>query len=156
MKRALIFSIGLISLDQILKLFFQFNFVNEKFLIAKNWGFTFVTNPGITLNYWISPMQIFAIQILQLFALVILYFGFKNIFEKTGNNFRLELAFAFFATALTGNVLLDRVFFGGIRDYFLTPAGVANFADACGFIGLILLSTDLLISRKKYLELVSE
>ena len=57
-----------------------------------------------------------------------------------GSSILIDLSFAFLTTGLLGNLLIDRMIFGYIRDYLVIPLGVANLADFCGQIALILLS----------------
>lgn len=148
MKRAAIISSIVLIIDQVLKFYFQFNFDGIKLLLSKDWGFTFVTNPGITVNQNLSDSSVLFIQlyVLAVFFLIILSVKYYN--KKIGNSIYVDLAFAFFSTALLGNIIIDRILFGGIRDYFITPIGVANFADYCGLLAFLLVFLEFVFNQK--------
>jgi hypothetical protein len=47
MKRAINISLIILLMDQLLKWYFQTYFEAKRILLSENFGFTFVTNPGI-------------------------------------------------------------------------------------------------------------
>ena len=56
----------------------------------------------------------------------------------------IDISFAFFTTAALGNVILDRLFLGYIRDYFITPIAICNLADISFEISLIFFVIELI------------
>lgn len=140
MKRALSFSLLIITLDQILKWYFQTNFHHQKIMLLDKFGFTYVTNPGLYVSLTISDLSIFILQIFVFSVWILLLKSVKyyqNIFDRS---LLIDFSFAFLTTGLFGNLLLDKIMFGYIRDYLVIPFGVANLADFCGLIALTLLS----------------
>ncbi len=140
MKRAFLLALSLILSDQLLKLYFQTQFHNHKILIFDKLGFTYVTNPGIYISLNISDLSILLLQIFVLAVWLGVIYSIKNYNRILGNNLIIDLSFAFLTTGLLGNLILDRLLLGVVRDYFIIPLGVANLADFCGMIALMLLS----------------
>lgn len=140
MKRALILSSILLSTDQIIKWFFQNNFVNKKFMLFDDFGFRYVTNPGIYISLNISDLSILLLQLFVLSVWILLLYSIKYYENILGKSLLIDLSFAFLTTGLLGNLIIDRMMFGYIRDYFVIPLGIANLADFCGQIALILIS----------------
>ena len=140
MKRAFTFSFVILSIDQILKWFFQMNFHDKKLLLIDKLGFTFVTNPGLYVSLNISDLTIIILQIFVISVWVILFYAIKYYQKLFGKSILIDLSFAFLTTGLFGNLIIDRLLFGHIRDYFILPMGVANLADFCGLIALVILS----------------
>lgn len=140
MKRALTLSLILILIDQILKWFFQLNFYDKKFMLLDKLGFTYVTNPGLYISLNISDLSIIILQIFVFAVWILLLLSIKYYQKFLGRSLLIDLSFAFLTTGLFGNLFIDRMMFGYIRDYFVIPFGVANLADFCGQIALILLA----------------
>ena len=140
MKRALTLSLILISLDQLLKLYFQMNFFDKKLMLLEKLGFTYVTNPGLYVSLNISDLSIFILQIFVIAVWILVMISIKYYQKILGSSILIDLSFAFLTTGLLGNLLIDRMIFGYIRDYLVIPLGVANLADFCGQIALVLLS----------------
>lgn len=143
MKRALYFATIMIGFDQIVKYFFQLGLGGTTFKAGTKIGFTFVVNPGIYVNQNISSQSVLIFQIVQLAALLIIFLFFRNIKNKFDTGLLLDISFGLIATGLLGNLVIDKIFFGVIRDYFITPMGVANFADVAGILGFLILLTEL-------------
>ncbi|MGE5498200.1 MAG: signal peptidase II, partial [Syntrophothermus sp.] len=72
MKRPLILGLFILFTDQILKWYFQTWFDGKRWLISDNWGFTYITNPGIWLKSDISNSTMLIIQIYALIVWVYL------------------------------------------------------------------------------------
>lgn len=148
MKRAIMIGSVIVIIDQLLKFYFQFNFEGIKILFNKNWGFTFVTNPGITLDQGITDNTVLFIQIYVMIVLVLLALVLKYYHKNYRKSIFVDLSFALFSAALLGNIIIDRMLFGGIRDYFITPIGVANLADYCGLAAFLLVTLELTLNPK--------
>ena len=149
MKRPLLLSLIIISFDQILKWYFQTNFHDKKILLFDDFGFTYVVNPGIYISMNISEISILLLQLFVVSIWIVVFYSLKQfqpILRK--RNFLIDLSFAFLTTGLVGNLLLDRIMFGYIRDYLILPMGIANLADFCGLISLFLFSFELYRSKE--------
>ena len=140
MKRAFLLALSLILSDQLLKWYFQNHFNNQSVLIFDQIGFTYVTNPGIYVSSNISDLSIVLLQIFVLAVWLGVIYSVLNYNRILGNSLIIDLSFAFLTTGLFGNLILDRLMLGAVRDYFLIPLGVANLADFCGMIALMLIS----------------
>lgn len=143
MKRPIILSLIVLALDQLLKLYFQLNFDGKITMFSENFGFTYTTNPGLWINRDISSISLLIIQIgvilLGIFVFLLLRY-YQAYYRKS---FLIDLSFAFFVNAAFGNVILDRLFFGYIRDYFINPIAISNLADISSEIALVLLFIEL-------------
>ncbi|MGE5496458.1 MAG: signal peptidase II, partial [Syntrophothermus sp.] len=76
-------------------------------------------------------------------------------------NFRkslmIDLAFGFFTAAIFGNVIVDRLIFGYVRDFFINPIAVSNLADFSGEIALGLVVAEIVsYSRSRSLVRLPE
>ena len=109
-------------------------------MLFDQFGLRYVTNPGIYISLNISDLSILLLQLFVLFVWVLLLFSIKYYQNILGKSLLIDLSFAFLTTGLLGNLIIDRMMFGYIRDYFVIPFGIANLADFCGQIALILLS----------------
>ena len=116
------------------------NFYDKKWMLLDKLGFTYVTNPGLYISLNISDLTIFILQFFVVSVWIVLFYSIKYYQKVLGRSILIDLSFAFLTTGLLGNLLIDRMLFGYIRDYLVIPLGVANFADFCGQIALILLS----------------
>ena len=103
-------------------------------------GFTYVTNPGLYVSQNISDLTIFILQIFVVSVWILLLYSIKYYQKILGRSILIDLSFAFITTGLLGNLLIDRLLLGYIRDYLVLPFGVANLADFCGQIAILLLS----------------
>lgn len=144
MKRALIFALLLIILDQVLKYSFQFLFADGSSIRIWKTGLTFIMNPGIYLHQNISPILVFLLQTVQVAAVIIVYRLFRMIKERFDSGLLLDISFALLVTGITGNLIIDRMLVGGIRDYLITPYGIANLADICGLAGAVFFIPELI------------
>lgn len=145
MRRALWFAFSLLTFDQLLKFSFQLFFHSDIYMFSENYGFRYIINPGILINPKISLTTVALFQIIQITSLLLVYNLMKFIKTKFNSGILLDISFGFFATGLLGNLVMDRFLIGGIRDYFVTPIGIANFADIGSLIGLLLLITELTV-----------
>ena len=103
-------------------------------------GFTYVTNPGLYVSQNISDLTIVILQIFVVSVWILLFYSIKYYQKILGRSILIDLSFAFITTGLLGNLLIDRLLLGYIRDYLVLPFGVANLADFCGQIAILLLS----------------
>ena len=140
MKRPIFLSLIVLLLDQLLKWYFQlnFNFNGKKLILFDNFGFTYKTNPGIWINKEISNYSMFIIQIFVILLVLLMFLLLRYYQTYYRKSFLIDLSFAFFVTAAIGNVILDRFFFGYIRDYFINPIAISNLADISSEIALFL------------------
>ena len=148
MKRALILSSILLATDQIIKWFFQTNFVNKKLILFGEIGFRYITNPGIYISHNISDLSILLLQLFVLSVWILLLYSIKFYQNILGKSLLIDLSFAFLTTGLLGNLIIDRMVFGHIRDYLILPMGIANIADFCGLIAIILFSIEIILSTE--------
>jgi lipoprotein signal peptidase len=148
LKRPIAFGILILSFDQLLKWYFQTNFAGKRLMLLGNWGFTYLTNPGIWLKKDISDSLMLAIQIYALLVWVYVIFMLRYYNINYRRSVYTDLAFGFFTAAIFGNVIVDRLIFGYVRDFFINPIAVSNLADVSGEIALILVVIELLAYTK--------
>jgi lipoprotein signal peptidase len=79
---------------------------------------------------------------------LLLLYSIKYYYSVLGKSLLIDLSFAFLTTGLLGNLIIDRMMFGYIRDYLILPMGIANIADFCGLISVILFSIEIIISTE--------
>jgi len=117
-------------------------------MLFGNFGFTYTTNPGIWINSNISDFSMFFVQVIVILLAIFAYFLLKyyQIFYR--KSLLVDLAFAFFITAAIGNVIIDRLIFGYVRDYFINPIATSNLADICPEITLFLVIFELVTYPK--------
>jgi hypothetical protein len=118
-------------------------------MLLENFGFTYVTNPGIYISHNISEVSIFLLQILVLFSWLLVFWLFNSSYKLLKkNSLIIDLCFAFLTTGLISNLIFDRIMFGYIRDYLIIPMGIANIADFCGLIAFILFTLEIVRSTE--------
>lgn len=143
MKRPLTLSLLILSLDQLLRYFFQFTFEGRQLLFfGQNWGFTYVVNHGLWINPTISPRFMLILQIVSIVLWAIIVYYLKLYHEKYRQSIYIDLAFAWFTVGIFGNTL-DRIIFGYIRDYFINPIAISNLADLSVIFLLVFLGIEL-------------
>lgn len=147
MKRPLLLSLLILSIDQIIKFYFQINFYGKEWLLLNNWGFTYTVNPGIWINQDISLYSLIILQIIIVILWVFFYYLIKYYHAFYRKSVIIDLSFGFFTTAAFGN-LIDRFLFGYARDYFINPIAISNFADICGEIALIFFFIEIILYPK--------
>lgn len=138
MKRPLFLGIFLLFMDQVLKWFFQMNFAGKRVLVFENLGFTYMTNPGIWLDNDISTVTLVVMQVIAMAIWIFMFFLLKYYHVFYRKSWLMDLSFGFFSTAIYGNVFLDHLLFGYVRDYFINPIAISNFADISGTMALIM------------------
>jgi len=133
MKRPFILAFLILILDQGLKIYFQFTKI--EYLSSLNFGFTYQINHAL----WINPnMKDSLIYITFLFSFTIwclVIYLISQYHKKLRKSFIVDFAFAFYTVGILGN-MIDKIIFGYIRDFFITPIAICNLADICGFIGI--------------------
>lgn len=85
----------------------------------------------------------FFVQIFAILLAIFAYFLLKYYHTFYRKSLLVDLAFAFFITATIGNVIVDRLVFGYVRDYFINPIATSNLADIGSEIALILVIIEL-------------
>ncbi|MGE5682569.1 MAG: signal peptidase II [Bacillota bacterium] len=148
MKRPFIFGILILSFDQLLKWYFQSHFAGRRLILLSNWGFTYVTNPGIWLNKDISNSSMLIVQIYALSVWIYVLFMLRYYHQNYRKSIYVDLAFGFFTAAIYGNVIVDRLIFGYVRDFFINPIAVSNLADICGEVALVLVVVEFITQSK--------
>lgn len=144
MKRVYALSAFLLAVDQILKFFFQHFFANHTiYLFNHEWGFTYVVNAGTWLNPNITKTNLFIVQLVALGIWIVMFRYLKEYYIKYRRSILIDLSFAFFTTGILGNTL-DHLMFGYVRDFFINPIAISNFADICGLAAIIFLVVELL------------
>jgi hypothetical protein len=144
MKRALILSVLSILLDQALKFYFQFNFIDKKILLGKYWGLTYATNPGIWINRNISTTALIPIQITVVVVWIFIILCLSYYHRNYRRSLYVDLSFASFSMAIFGNVIVDRLLLGYVRDYFINPIAIANLADIGVEMALVLMAVEMI------------
>ena len=135
MKRLLIISLILIVLDQITK----FIFTGKEYLIS-NVGINYVENTGAAFGMFKDLNWFFIV--FSILVIVFIFYYYKKIKWK----FPLILILA----GTIGN-LIDRIFFGYVRDFFMIWIWpVFNIADICITVGVLLLVFYLYREDKTY------
>lgn len=118
----------LLSIDQILKFYFQFFFFG-KTIQWKSWGFTYKKNYGT----WLIPDATRKIIILLVISCIISLFFATYLYKFYTNYVRngklIDFIFALFLAGVSSNIFIDQVLFGYIRDYIINPIAISNLAD---------------------------
>ncbi len=143
MKRPFILAFIILMIDQGLKTYFQYAYIDH----YRHFGFTYVVNDGL----WIGPnISNKIIYLLFLFAFLVWCFTIYllRIYQiKYRKSIVVDFAFAFYTVGIIGN-MIDKLIFGYIRDFFVTPYVICNLADLSGFIGLFIFIIEFLIYPK--------
>ncbi|QVK18591.1 signal peptidase II [Mycoplasmatota bacterium] len=133
MKRPLILALILLSIDQCLKTFFQLSGV--EYVSSINFGFTYAVNYALWINPNITSDLIFLLFVYAVIIWCLVISLLKRYQKRYRKSIIVDLAFAFYTVGILGN-MIDKIIFGYIRDFILTPVAICNLADICGFIGL--------------------
>lgn len=154
MKRVFGFSFILILVDQILRFYAQYNLAG-KIIGNKMFGFTYKVNYGL----WIYPEAprylIFILQIILIFVLLLAYFLYQYFCEFIRKSLLIDLAYASFIAALMGNIYIDQILLGYIRDYFINPIAISNLADILIWFAIILMILEALIFKESRIILTA-
>lgn len=145
MRRPIIFVIIFLTIDQLLKWYFQINFTGQKMLLFGDWGVTFVTNKGVWINNNMPLSGIIAIQLFSFFWMILTYICLKSYKRCYRDSVFMDLSFSLYVSCIVGNIFIDRLLFGYIRDYLVTPFGIANFADICIDLSIIFFIMELIL-----------
>lgn len=147
LKRSLLFGIVIIIIDQFLKWYFQTYFAGKRLLLYNNWGFTYMINYGLWINTNISKVLLAVIQILAVIFWVIVYFLVKYYHKYYRESLLIDLSFCFYSTATFGNII-DMLFLGYIRDYFINPIAISNLADISIIFTVLFFIMEMLLFKK--------
>ena len=145
MKRAVFFSAILLVVDQLLKWYFQSYFVGKTLHLVKGFGLTYTTNPGIWVNKIISTGALLLIQVVAFFVWILIFYLLKYYKAYYRKSIYVDISFGFFTTAVFGNVYLDRILYGFIRDFLINPIAVSNFADIAGSLAFVFFAIELIV-----------
>lgn len=147
-KRPLTLAFLTLSIDQLLKFYFQYNFNEKTIIFWDKWGFTYITNPGLWVKSNVTVSQITIIQILILITVFIIFFLTRYYEFYYRKSIWIDLTFSFYVTSCFGNVIIDRMVFGYIRDYLITPIAISNLADFSWVFGLVCLLVEVILYPK--------
>jgi lipoprotein signal peptidase len=129
MKRALCLGTSLLVIDQTTKSLAAHFLSDRSLLLAPDWGLVYVVNYGL----WVKRSLPSAyIPLLQLLAALLLFIaaGYLLFYQKFyRKSFWSDLAYACLVAGVLGNIFIDRLLFGYVRDFILTPIAIANLAD---------------------------
>jgi lipoprotein signal peptidase len=147
LKRVLVFSFILILFDQILRFYAQYNLVGK--IIGNNtFGLTYKVNYGL----WVYPEApgyfLLILQIIFIFILLLVYFGYQYFCKFIRKSLLIDLAYSFFIAAAMGNVYIDPILLGYVRDYFINPIAISNLADLLYLSAIILLILEILLFKE--------
>lgn len=129
-----------------LRFYFQLHFSNREVRWG-SWGFTYVINEGLWIKSEVSPGQFVVLQLLALVFLFFVYYAYKYYKVIYKNSIWMDVSFGFCANALLSNVIIDRLLFGYIRDYFINPIAISNLADFSIQIALLLIVVEVAINK---------
>jgi lipoprotein signal peptidase len=129
MKRALYLATGLLVLDQITKGLAAHFFSDRSLLLTSDWGLVYVVNYGLWVKASLPSAYIPLLQMLAALLLIIagVYLLFYQRFYR--KSLWSDLAYACLVAGVLGNVIVDRLLFGYVRDFIVTPIATANLAD---------------------------
>lgn len=135
MKRPFILALVILIIDQSLKTYFQLT--GEEFVSSMNFGFTYTVNHALWINPKITSNMIILLFTYAFLIWCLVIYLLKIYHKKFRKSLIVDLAFAFYTVGILGN-MIDKIIFGYIRDFILTPIAICNLADMCGFIGLLI------------------
>lgn len=133
----------LLFLDQLIKLYFHLNcsigqavmlFDKPVLLYMKNFGMIF----GLCGDKTYTNKIVIAYSIFIIMFMTILYFYYQN---NAGQNKVFGTAFFIWCAGAVSNTF-DRITFGFVVDYIVTPIGIANLADFYILCGIIIMFFD--------------
>lgn len=149
MKRVIRISLVFVILDQSLRFIAQHNLTNLE-IGNEYFGFTYRKNYGMYLypnaKRWVMVM----LAIIFLLILFGSYYVYKYCCERMIISIRIDIAYALFIASILGNIYLDRIVFGYVRDYIRTPIAIANLADIAIFISIGLLVLEIILNQEFY------
>ena len=145
MKRAVFFSAILLVVDQLLKWYFQSYFVGKTVQLVKGFGLTYTTNPGIWVNKNISTEVLLFVQVVAFFVWILIFYLMKYYQSYYRKSMYIDISFGLFTTAVFGNIYLDRILYGFIRDFLINPIAISNFADIAGSLAFVFFAIELLV-----------
>lgn len=137
----------LILFDQILRFYAQCN-LEGKIIGNNTFGLTYKVNRGL----WIYPEApkyfIFILQIILLFILLLIYFLYQYFCKFIRKSLLIDLAYSFFIAAIMGNMFIDQMLLGYVRDYFINPIAVSNLADLLIPLAIILILLEAILFKE--------
>lgn len=119
----------LLALDQGTKGLAQLFLRGRTIMFFGRWGLTYVTNPGIWVNPDLPPGWFHVIRLCALIIWALAVFARRYYIRYYRSSRLADWAFAGFTLAVFGNVFVDRLVFGFIRDFWITPVAICNLAD---------------------------
>jgi len=129
MKRALYLGTGLLVIDQITKGLAAHFLSGRSLLLTPDWGLVYVVNYGLWIKRSLPSAYIPLLQLLAALLLIIAA-GYLLFYQKFyRKSLWSDLAYACLIAGVLGNVFADRLLFGYVRDFILTPIAIANLAD---------------------------
>jgi len=129
MKRALYLGTGLLVIDQITKGLAAHFLSGRSLLLTPDWGLVYVVNYGLWIKLSLPSAYIPLLQLLAALLLIIAA-GYLLFYQKFyRKSLWSDLAYACLIAGVLGNVFADRLLFGYVRDFILTPIAIANLAD---------------------------
>jgi signal peptidase II len=161
MKKLIIFSIGLIILDQLTKylVYFLYDSLSNVVIIPFLLEIGFLMNYGATYGLFSDfPVVLIVLPILAVLAMGYILFKYKSKLNKVE-----VLSLIFILSGAIGN-LLDRIILGGVIDFIEMPFigsilsifNIGNYynnlADIYCFTGLVLLVVSLFLPKPKELS----
>lgn len=147
MKRVIRFTSIIVILDQLLRFYFQYNFA-DKYIKLGNWGFTYKINYGIYLMPDAPESLKYILQIIYPVFIFVAYYLYRYYCDSFRISIWVDLSLAFFISGILGNIYIDKLLFGYIRDYFINPIAVSNIADLCIPISILLIIAETVFYKK--------
>jgi lipoprotein signal peptidase len=142
MRRALLLALLLLIVDQLTKHLASIYLLYEWIEPLPGFGLTFITNPGTWINPNLAPAWFPVLQGLALVT-IILYAFFLRFYRRFYRaSLWIELSFACLLAAALGNLFFDKLLYGEIRDFLITPIAIANLADIYGNCVLAFLAVE--------------
>ncbi|WP_033164058.1 signal peptidase II [Clostridium sp. KNHs205] len=147
MKKVFGISIVLIIIDQLLRYYAQYN-LYDKIIGNKHFGLTYRINYGIYLHPNANKYFMLLLAIAFLIILFFSYFAYEYYCTHIRRSTLIDIAYASLIASILGNVYIDRIIFGYVRDYIITPIAIANLADILIEISIFLLILEMIINKE--------
>lgn len=152
MRRVICISSVMVILDQMLRFIAQ-HFLTNLEIGNEYFGFTYRKNYGMYLYPNAKRGVMAMIAIIFLLILFGSYYVYKYCCERRIISIRIDISYALFIAAILGNIYIDRIVFGYVRDYIRTPIAIANLADIIIYVAIGLLLLEIILNKEFYVFL---
>lgn len=147
MKKVFSISVIFIIIDQLFRYYAQY-YLSDKVIGNKHFGLTYRINYGIFIYPNANKYIMLLLAIIFLIILFFSYFAYEYYCTHIRISMLIDIAYASFIASILGNVYIDRILFGYVRDYIITPIAIANIADILIEIAIFLLIIEIIINKE--------